>query len=189
MTRNLLLQSTPAIEGLVRMDLAAAVATAIDKACLYGTGADGQPKGISLQTGINAPTAFAAAVPTWAEVVAMESAVAVDNALQGRLGYALEPAMCGSLKTKPKETGYPSYIMESNDRLNGHCAAVSSQIVSGDLFFGNWADLIVGFWGGLDLLVDPYTLGLSGGIRIIVHQSCDVGVRHPVSFAFNNDTA
>jgi HK97 family phage major capsid protein len=189
MTRNLLLQSTPAIEGLVRNDLAAAVATGIDKAALYGTGADGQPKGISQQTGINAPTAFAAATPTWGEVVAMESAVAVDNALLGRLGYAIDPAMCGSLKTKPKETGYPQYVMETNDKLNGHRCAVSSQVTAGDIFFGNWADLIIGFWGGLDLLVDPYTLGLSGGVRIIVHQSCDVGVRHPVSFAYNNDSA
>ena len=60
MTRNLLLQSTPAIEGLIRADLAAAVATGIDLAAMYGTGADGQPKGIANQTGINAPTNFAA---------------------------------------------------------------------------------------------------------------------------------
>ena len=79
--------------------------------------------------------------------------------------------------------------MVSNDKLNGHRAAVSSQVTAGDMFFGNWADLIFGFWGGLDLLVDPYTLGRSGGVRIIVHQSCDVGVRHPVSFAYNNDGA
>ena len=190
MTRQLLLQSTPAIENLVRADLAEAVATAIDLAGLYGSGADGQPRGIANQTGINTPTNFAGPVPTWPEIVNMKSAVSVDNALLGQLGYAIDPAMQGSLQTSPKESGYPVYIMgEDGQRLAGYKCAVSSQVVAGDVFFGNWADLIIGFWGGLDLLVDPYTLGRSGGVRVIVHQSCDIGVRHPVSFAFNNDGA
>jgi HK97 family phage major capsid protein len=188
MSRNLLLQSTPSIEELVKQDLAAAVATAVDKACLYGSAADGQPRGIALQVGINAPAAFAAAIPTWAEVIAMKSAVAVDNALIGTRGYAIDPAMQGSLQVTPKVEGYPVFIMgDDGEKLGGHKAAVSSQVAAGDMFFGNWSDLLIGFWGGLDLLVDPYTLGKSGGVRIIVHQSCDVAVRHPVSFAFNND--
>ncbi|WP_281492017.1 phage major capsid protein [Desulfosarcina cetonica] len=81
LSRNLLLQGTPDAEQLIRDDLAQAAATGIDLACLYGSGASGQPTGIANVTGINAPTAFAAATPTWAEVVAMKSSVAVDNAL------------------------------------------------------------------------------------------------------------
>lgn len=189
-SRQLLLQGTPDAENLIRDDLARAAALGIDLACLYGSGANGQPKGVKNQTGINTPTNFAAAVPTWAEVVAMESAVAVDNALLGNLGYIIEPAMRGSLKITPRETGYPVYIIDDDDggnTLNGYKLGTTSQVTAGDIFFGNWNDLIVGFWGGLDILVDPYTLGLSGAVRLIVHQSCDVCVRHPVSFAFNND--
>lgn len=190
LSRNLLMQSTPDAEQLISDDLLQTAASGIDKASFYGTGADGQPTGIANQTGINAPTAFAAAVPTWAEVIAMKSSVAVDNALLGQLGYAIEPAMQGSLQTSPKVTGHPVFIMDDQgDRLGGYKCAVSSQITSGDIFFGNFADLIIGFWGGLDLLADPYTLGLSGGLRLIVHQSCDVALRHPVSFAYNNDGA
>ena len=188
-SRQLLMQSSLAVDALIRDDLAIGVAIAMDLASLYGSGASGQPTGISQQTGINAPTAFAAAVPTYAEVVAMESAVAVDNALLGTLGYILEPAMRGSLKTTPKVSGYPVFIWEPDNTLNGYKTAVTSQITSGDLFFGNWADLIWAFWGGLDVLVDPYTGGLAGTIRFIVHQSTDIAVRHPVSFAFNNDGA
>lgn len=190
MTRNLILQSTPEIEFLIRSDLAGAVATGIDLASLYGSGASGQPTGIVNQTGINAPTDFAAATPTWGEVVAMESAVDVDNALTGNLGYAINPAMAGTLKTTPKETGYPVYILgEEGDKLNGHKLAVSSQVTDGDVFFGNWEDLILGLWGGIDLVVDPYSNAKSGTVTIVVHQSVDVGLRHPVSFAFNNDGA
>lgn len=190
LSRNLLLQGTPDAEQLIRDDLAQAASTGIDLACLYGTGADGQPKGIANQTGVNAPTNFAAAVPTWAEVVAMKSAVAVDNALMGSLGYVIEPAMQGSLQVTEKSNGTGKFILEDDgSRLAGYKCAVTSQVTDGDLFFGNWSDLIVGFWGGLDILADPYTLGLSGGLRLIVHQSCDVAVRHPVSFAYNNDGA
>ena len=190
LSRQLLMQSTPSAEALIRDDLAQAMILLIDLAGLYGTGSSGQPTGIANTTGINAPTSFAGAVPTWAEVVAMESAVAVDNALQGTLGYAIEPAMRGSLKTTEKATNTAQFIMtEKGNTLNGYNCGVSSQVTSGDVFFGNWADLIIGFWGGLDVLVDPYTGSLSGTVRLVAHQSMDLAVRHPVSFAHNNDGA
>ena len=188
-TRQLLMQSSIDVENMLRSDLAAGMATAIDLASLYGTGSSGQPTGVSVQTGINAPTAFAAAVPTYAEVVAMESAVAVDNALVGTLGYIVEPAMRGSLKTAEKFSGTGQQVWEPGGTLNGYKTGVTNQITSGDVFFGNWADLLIGMWGGLDILVDPYTNSLSGTVRIVCHQSMDIAVRHPVSFAFNNDGA
>ena len=189
LTRNLLLQSSLDAEFLVRADLAAAVALAIDLASLYGPGTGGQPKGVRYQTGINMPTAFAAAVPTRAEIVAMESAVAVDNALFGNLGYIIEPTMRGALKTQTVDAGSGRFTMEKNDELNGYKAGVTSQVTAGDVFFGNWADLLIGFWGGLDIIIDPYTKALSGTLRVVVHQSCDVALRHGSSFAFNNDNA
>ncbi len=187
-SRQLLMQSTPAAEGLIRNDLAMAIAISLDLASLYGSGASGEPTGISETTGINKPTAFAAAVPTWAEVVAMESAVATDNALLGSLGYIIEAAMRGSLKTTEKASNTAQFIMpENGSELNGYKTGVTNQVTSGDVFFGNWADMLVGLWGGLDLLADPYTNSLSGTLRLVVHQSADVAVRHPESFAVNND--
>ncbi len=186
-TRDLLLQSSLDIENLVRDDLAMAVAIAIDLAALYGSGASGQPTGVSNQTGINTPTNFAAAVPTWAEVVAMESAVAVDNALTGNLAYIIEPSMRGSLKTTEKASSTAKFIWDDNNMVNGYPPYVTNQITSGDVFFGNWRDLLIAFWGGLDVLIDPYTNSLAGTLRIVVHESVDIGVRHPVSFAYNND--
>lgn len=76
---------------------------------------------------------------------------------------------------------------DGKGKLNGYPVAITSQITAGDVFFGNFADLIIGFWGGLEVLVDPYTNSLSGTVRIVAHQSVDVAVRHPVSFAFCND--
>ena len=49
--------------------------------------------------------------------------------------------------------------------------------------FGNWADLIVGMWGVLDLMVDPYSNSTSGTVRVVALQDVDVAVRHAESFS------
>lgn len=184
-TRQLLKQSSIDVEAMLRTDLASGMATLLDLAALYGTGASGQPQGISTATGVNTPTDFVASVPTFLEVIAMESAVAGDNALMGALGYVLETAMRGSLKGTLKAANSGMFIWGDGNELNGYGTGVSNQVTAGDVFFGNWADLIIGAWGGLDLLIDPYTNSLSGTVRIVAHQSMDLAVRHGESFAFN----
>lgn len=183
--RRLAKQSSVDVEGLVRRDLATAVALGIDLAGLYGAGGNA-PTGVANQTGINTTT-FGAANPTWAEVVAMESAVATDNADEGALAYAIEPTMRGTFKTTEKASGTARFLWEDGGTVNGYTTGVSNQITAGDVFFGNWADAVVGMWGGLDLMVDPYSRSLSGATRLVVHQDVDVAVRHPVSFCHSND--
>lgn len=188
-SRKLFLQSSIDVESFVRNDLARVLALEIDRASLYGTGSSNQPLGVANTSGIGNPTTWAAATPTFAEVVALESAVASNNADVGTLGYMLEAAMRGSLKTTDKSTSTAQFIWEAGNTVNGYQAAVSNQVVSGDMFFGNWADLIIGFWSGLDLMVDPYTGSTAGTIRVVGLQDCDVSVRHAESFALGNDTA
>ena len=53
----------------------------------------------------------------------------------------------------------------------------------GDILFGNWADLLIGMWGGLDLMVDPYTGSTAGTVRVVALQDVDVAIRHAESFA------
>lgn len=186
MTRQLILQSTPAIEALVRDDLTQALALAIDKGALEGTGLSGQPTGILSTVGVNKPSSFAAAVPTFAEMVALESAVAEDNALFGNLAYITDAATYGGLKTKSKDTGSGMFVLE-NGEANGYRVIRSQQATAGNVYFGNFADCMIGMWGGLDLTVDPYTASSSGTVRIVALQSVDVALRNPVSFAYNND--
>lgn len=186
MTRQLILQSTPAIEQLVRDDLTQALALAIDKAALEGTGASGQPTGILSTVGVNKPTSFAAAVPTFAEMVALETAVAEDNALFGNLAYITDAATYGGLKTKAKDAGSGMFVLESG-QANGYTVYRTQQATAGNVYFGNFQDCMVGFWGGLDLTVDPYTSSTTGTVRIVALQTVDVALRNPVSFAYNND--
>ena len=187
-TRLMMMQSSLDIENLVRNDLSTGIALAIDDGALEGAGSSGAPTGIKNTSGINAPTAFAAANPTFAEVVAMETAVAEDNALMGNLAYILPAGMAGALKTTAKDAGSGQFVLQGGE-MNGYRAIVSNQVTAGDLYFGNFADCLIGMYGGLDITVDPYTASTSGTVRIVALQTVDVAVRHAVSFAVNNDGA
>ena len=185
-TRLMMMQSSLDIENLVRNDLSSGIALAIDNGALQGSGSSGNPTGIKNTSGINAPTDFAAANPTFAEVVAMETAVAEDNALMGNLAYILPASMAGALKTTAKDSGSGQFVLQGGE-MNGYRAIVSNQCTAGDLYFGNFADLLIGMYGGLDITVDPFTASTSGTVRIVALQTVDVAVRHAVSFAVNND--
>ena len=54
---------------------------------------------------------------------------------------------------------------------------------------GNFSDCLVGFFGGVDIKVDPYSLSTSGGVRIVALAMMDIAIRHAVSFAYGNDGA
>ena len=185
-SRLMLQQSSLDIESLIRNDLSASIATAIDLGALAGSGSSGQPTGISATSGINTTT-FAAAVPTFAELVAMESAVSNDNALTGSLRYIARPADWGNLKTVDKASGFGQMIVGPDGNINGYDVVRSNQVTSGDYYFGNFADLLIGMYGGLDITVDPYALSTSGGVRIVALQTLDVAVRHAVSFCKSSD--
>jgi len=102
-SRKLMLQSSIDVETMVRRDLATVIALAIDTASLYGSGSSNQPTGIKNQSGVNTKD-FAATNPTFAELVAMESELATDNADIGTMTYLFNPAQRGALKTTEKSS-------------------------------------------------------------------------------------
>jgi len=185
-TRQLLVQSSLDVENLIRNDIAQSMALAIDLGALEGSGTSGNPTGIKNTSGINTVT-FAAANPTWAETVNMESQVAVDNALLGNLSYILRADDYGSLKTTEKATGTAQFIVDRDGRINNYGVVVSNQPTSGDHYFGNFSDLLIGMFGGVELIVDPYTNSSSGTVRVVGIQMIDVAVRNAVSFCLGND--
>ncbi len=180
-TRQLMIQSSIDVENLIRNDLAQSMAIAIDDAALEGSGSSGNPTGITNTSGINTVSLSSAAAPTFAEMVSMETAVRVDNALLGDLAYIVHPTNYGTLKTTEKATNTAQFVAV-NDEINGYKVVVSPQLTANNYVFGNFNDLLVGMFGGLDLVVDPYSNSSSGTVRIVALQSVDVAVRHAVSF-------
>lgn len=201
-TRSMLLQSSIDIEAFVRQDLSESMALGIDQACIAGTGANGQPTGILNQAGVPAVALGAnGAAPTWASIVQMETELAQDNADVGSLGYMTNAKVRGKLKTTVKNpSGTDSdWIWENGadptiGMLNGYRAGVTNQVPSNltkgsgtnlsALIFGNFADVLIGEWGVLEILPNPYGSGYdSGGIEIRALQTVDVQIRHAESFS------
>lgn len=185
-SRKLLLQSSLDVEAFIRMDLARVIGLEIDRAALYGNGSSNQPRGVDQTSGINTKN-FAAAAPTFAEIVGMETEVAADNADIGSLAYLVNATGRGGLKTTEKASGTAQFVWEQGNTVNGYRCEVSNQVASGDFWFGNWADLVLGFWSGLDLTIDPFTSSTTGTVRVVGLQDLDVAVRHPESFCNGND--
>jgi HK97 family phage major capsid protein/HK97 family phage prohead protease len=187
LSRRLIMQASVDAEQWVRTELATVLALEIDRAALYGTGTSNQPQGLKNVTGINTED-FGANQPTYIELVSMETKVAADNADIGSMAYLTNSTIYGGFKTTSKAGTEAIFVLEPGNTVNGYPVQRSNQVATGDVFFGVWSQLMVGLFGGLDLLVNPYALDKSGGVRATALQDVDVAVRHPESFTRGNNT-
>jgi HK97 family phage major capsid protein len=194
-SRKTLLQTTPSIEALVRADLAAGIAHEMDRVGLAGSGSGAEPTGVINTAGIGAVAGGTnGAAPTYANMVSLEEAVGVANADMGNLAYVTNAKMRAQLKLTQVFASTSGQPVWAGNEVNGYRAATtnampstltkgSSSGVCSAIAYGNWGDLMVGMWGGLDLILDPYALATAGGRRIVALQDCDVKVRRAASFA------
>ena len=204
MTRLSLLQTTPSVEALVRDDLLTGIALEMDRVAINGDTSSDEPEGILNTTGIGSVIGGTDGAPIdWAKVVQLETEVAVDNAAIGALGYLTNTKVRGSMKTTEKAANTAQFLWPDTPMsdgfgsVNGYRAGVTNQVpgnlIKGTginlsaMIFGNWSDLLIGMWGGLDLTTDATTLGDSGGLVVRIFQSMDTAVRHAESFSAMED--
>lgn len=207
MTRLMLQQSTPDIEAIARNDLALVLALGIDLASISGSGSSGQPKGILNQTGIGSVAMGTnGGAITLDALIDLETQVATANADMNALNYLTNAKAVGALKKLKSTTG--QYLWTNSPigqrsgtpgEINGYPVGRSNQVASNltkgtsgavcsAVLFGNWNDLIIGEWGTLEILPNPYGAGYaSGGVELRAMQTVDVAVRHPESFAAITD--
>ena len=196
-SRQLLTQSVLAVEPLVRQDLALIHALAIDKAALHGTGSNSQPTGIYRTTGVS--TQPMGGVPTFGKLQDMISALAASNALRGNPSFLTTPGMAGLLaQTLVAQAAGSKMIWDGpydNATVNGYSAKATNQVSAlmdtlvdtgsseHGIIFGNWQDLLLGFWGAMEVVSDIYAQKKLGNIEVTSWQLCDIELRHPQSFS------
>lgn len=199
-TKDLLKQTSFDVEGFLIDLMADAHANLIEAAAIAGTGSNGQPTGILNTTGIGSVAMGTnGGAITWAKVVELETAVAAQNALRGRLGYLTNAKVMGAMKTVERASNTARFILdEPYDRVNGFgiewtnlvpsnlTKGTASQVCSA-MIFGNFEDLYIGEWGGLDLVIDPFTKAGSGEVLLTVNAWNDAIVAEPKSFAAIKD--
>jgi HK97 family phage major capsid protein len=188
----LLAQSTVDVENLVRDDLTAIHALAWDRAVIHGSGASNQPTGIYTLSGVNAVAM--GGVPTFGKLVDMVTEVAIDNALLNSLGFVSTPGMAGKLMQTLVASSAGSAMIWSgridDGQLVGYRAIASNQVLANlgtgtdehGIVFGNWSDVLIGTWGALELITDPYRLKKQGMIEVTSFEMVDIAARHAESF-------
>ena len=192
-TYDLLAQTSLAADTLIYNELVNSVAAALDAAIFNGTGTSGQPTGIRNADGVNTVAIGTnGGAMTYANLVKMETEVAAQNGLFGRLAYVTNSKVYGAMKTIPQVSGYPVFLA-ADGKANGYDIMVSNAIPSNltkgsasacsSMIFGNFEEVLVGGWAGLNLIIDPFKAKEKGVVEVSVGSYHDVLVRRPKCFA------
>lgn len=198
-SKDLLRQTSIDIDNVVMGLLLDAHATLIESACIAGSGSSNQPTGILNTAGIGEVIGGTNGAPiSWGNVVKLETAINANNANRGKLGYLTNAKVIGAMKTTEKASNTARFVLDFDGSLNGYpvewtnlvpsnLTKGSSEEVCSAMIFGNFDDLYVGHWGGIDVVVDPYTLAASADVRIVLNSWDDCIVVNPKSFAAIKD--
>lgn len=211
-SKQLLLQSNVSgLDGIVRGDIESSIGQALEAAFLNGSGTGNIPEGIMNNSDVNVISLGTdGAVPDWAKIVEMEEKVADANADFGSMAYLTTPGMRGLMKTTEKAANTGMFIWENSPingvtptigegQVNGYRGAISTLVPSNltkgtgtnlhAIIFGNFAQGIMGQFGGLDVVVDPYTQATKTLMRIVLNSWWDIALRHPKAFSVIKDAA
>lgn len=198
LSRRLVIQSSLAVQNLVARLIMEAIGRAVEAAAFDGTGTNNQPTGLSATTGVGAVTMTAGA-PTKANLVDFWEKVYTANAAGANMKYIGSPAvkalLCKTLDITTVSNGKAGdsaaivggvgagYLCSKDAKVEGFDFLMSALCNAKKLYFGNWAEILMCFWSGVDMTVDPYTYSAKGAWQVTAFQDCDVIVRHPAAFA------
>ncbi len=207
-SNELLEDSDPDVEGVVRDDIAQSMARAVDTAILYGTGNNGQPRGIASNPDIGYTNALNAAPSydnlnnlvmqvrladiaeddSWAWVLNPRDVDAFRSLQDGQGAYIFAAAgfNAAEVATPSRLLNYPYFhsntVALSDSTGNG---AGSSPNDETDIFFGHWRDVIVAYRKTLEIKASDVagTAFQTDQLWIRAILRMDVGIRHDAAIA------
>lgn len=177
--KQLLAQSSIDVEAMVRRDIVNVHAIALDKAAIQGSGSAGEPLGLLNYAGINGTTAASA---TWPIILAFRRKIAEDNALGQRMTWLTSSSGATTLMGRVKETGQAIYLLGDDGKMAGYPVLETNSFATDRLILGDFSQMIVGNWGGLEIDVDNISGMGTDSISIYVKSYSDVAIRHIESF-------
>lgn len=178
---DLLTQGTPDATNIVLNDLFEVMARKLENTILKGaTVSTLTIPGLTGTTGVKNVVIADVTKATWLDMLNFEAAVS-SYANMGNVQFIMSGPDRAMFKGISKDAGSGRFICESNE-IDGYKAAISGELASGDIFFGDFSRILVGRWGGLEVMIDPYSLSKSGGVRLVVRMICDIAVRQPEAF-------
>jgi len=201
-SQTMIRQSSFDSEQFVRGELERALAEALDIAGINGAGSGNEPLGLLGQSigtsdiGTNGGAAtFLAIKGNYQNVESANAGREMAALTHPQIKYELMgiPKQGSGVEGNfiindqnnplPNVLGFPVFSSTNvpNDLTKGTGTALSAYIV------GVWSELLMGQWGGIDLIVDPFTQATNGLLRIVINGYFDVDVRHAASFSATDD--
>lgn len=200
-SRQILIQTSPAFEGRIRQKVLFGTARAIDKAGLYGSGAGNQPLGLLNYNGTIAILGGTnGAAPDRSHLVALSNAPGKNKYVAtGKNVFVTNQFVREKLQNTKTDAGSGLFLWpEDADKLLGYDALVSTIVpddldkgtavdVCSPIIFGDFGQVKIGQWSGVTLYSDPYTKLAESLIRLVVETYADVQVGQPKAFAIMKD--
>lgn len=203
-TMQMLQQAVFVVEPWLRANLSNRYAITVDQQIFNGSGSGNQTTGLFNISGVNTLSLGSGSANdmTYKALLSMKRDCKVANTRIGRTGWVTNAYGEYALYNTPKQaSGVEGNFILNPDRP-GTLASdpfFTSEIIPANFSEGGqtdlvgiayssyWQGLIAGFWGGMDLLVDPYTQRLGGKVRFVVNAFMDVDVEQPLEFAICKD--
>lgn len=193
LTRRFISQTSFSAEAWVRSHLSRKVAVGIDKDFLYSPGGSKRPLGLRFTDGVKTETLSGGQSKTidgtsynfgtFLNLVEMETKVSLANLDVPSMAYMMNAHARGAYKTTLENAQSDFYILRNNE-INGYPALMSNQLVFNNTLFGDMSQVLLAFWSGQDIGVNPYKYQDSGSVEISILQDCDFGVRYPEAFVW-----
>jgi HK97 family phage major capsid protein len=197
-SKRLLLQTNNSVDSMIMNDIMKGIANAIEIAVINGTGANGQPTGIIGTSGIeNVAIGTNGGAITLAKLLQLIEEVQTANANSANCKFLINPKTVAKLKQTPIDSGsgamimaYGNYFGGISGQIDGYEALVTSNVpsnltkgttsgVCSAVLFGDFSQVVLGQFGGVDLIIDPYTLARTGTVALTINQYVDMAVKQP----------
>ena len=174
LSKQFLIQDSVSAEEMLKRDIVNAIANKLEATILGSETIVNAPEGL-----LNGVVADSAAI-TYEDIVAMETELEEAN-VRGDIKFVVSPSAKAKLKTTKLDAGSGKFAMEGNE-VNGYPVLCTSAVAGKGVIYGNFNDLVIGQWGGIDLTVDPYTQAANGKVRLVINAYFDAKPRRAESF-------
>lgn len=187
LSRRLMLQSSTAIEDLLRRDLGFLLAQGLDLAAIIGSGQNSEPLGLLNTPGVEKETTETDFSDTTANLI---SALELDD-VTGTAAFLTNPTV---MKAVRKIKDADEHVIPAAELFHSQRVESSTQVPANigvganksALIYGLWSELVVGYWSAVDILINPYhpDVASNGGALLHAFLDADVAVRHPEAFRY-----
>lgn len=174
LSKQFLIQDSVSAEEMLKRDIVNAIANKLEATILGSKTIVNAPEGL-----LNGVVADSEAI-TYEDIVAMETELEEAN-VRGDIKFVVSPSAKAKLKTTKLDAGSGKFAMEGNE-VNGYPVLCTSAVAGKGVIYGNFNDLVIGQWGGIDLTVDPYTQAANGKVRLVINAYFDAKPRRAESF-------